>query len=642
MELLTDRLLRDSLPVFRVLAAVLITLALATLLTLGREVFMPLALALLFSFALAPVATLLERARLGRGLSVVLTMMASVALVGFVLYVVFTQAADLAGQLPAYRNTIREKLQALAGGMGSSGPFARAAELVSELVREMTEPVKPPLAGGVQAVIVQPASGGSLAILGTYASPVLHSLAVAAAVVLVTAFTLAQREDLRNRIIRLIGTDDLQRTTAALDDAGKRLGRLLLAQVLLNSAFGTVIGFGLMAIGLPSPFLWGILAGVLRFVPYLGAILGVVPPLLIAFAVDPTWTSFLWTLALFALIEPIVGHIIEPLFYGKSTGLSPLAVIVSATLWAFLWGTVGLVLAVPLTICLVVLGRHVTRLEFLAILLGDRPALSPPELLYQRLLAGDPREVASQAEAVLAERSLIAYVDQVMLPGLRRAHVDIVRGAVADERLDCVVKSGRQAIALLADRARNRPMIAPIVSGEAAATMEQISEAATLRRLAQLDFAKAGRAKRIALLYGDHPLDELPTLMLAQVLAAFGLDVRVARLADLKECPAKGDAEPWLVYLSYMEPLSTLHLRAASIAVHRHLPDARVALCLWQEIDGEMLQSLRRKLRVSAIASTTLEAVETAANAVAPRRGRPGESAELRTRPKRERELDRA
>ncbi len=257
MELLTDRLLRDSLPLFRALSALLITLTLAAILVLGREILIPLALALLLSFALSPIATRLERMGLGRGLSVGLTILVAVTIVLLVLYIVFIQAADLAGQLPAYRQTIREKLQGLAAGMGGQGPFARAAELMMELFREVTEAPKPGAPPKLEAVIVQaPAGGSGLGALGAYASPVIHVLTVAAAVVLVTTFTLAQREDLRNRIIRLIGSEDLQRTTAALDDAGKRLGRLLLAQLAVNATFAAVIGVGLMLIGLPSPFLW--------------------------------------------------------------------------------------------------------------------------------------------------------------------------------------------------------------------------------------------------------------------------------------------------------------------------------------------------------------------------------------------------
>ncbi len=232
--------------------------------------------------------------------------------------------------------------------------------------------------------------------------------------------------------------------------------------------------------------------------------------------------------------------------------------------------------------------------------------------------------MAWRAQEVLRERSLISYYDQVMLPGLRRAHLDIVRGAVAGERLECVIRSAREAIALLADRAGARPALTA-ASGETAAAVEQISDTSTLDRLAKLDVARAPKGQRIALLHGDHPLDELPTLMLAQVLRSFGLPVEVARLSTLDECPLHGDARPWLVFLSYMEPLSTLHLRAASIAVHRHLPNARVALCLWQEMDGGNLSTLRGRLRVAAIANTTLEAVEAAI--ISPLR-RPAEAVE--------------
>ena len=177
-------------------------------------------------------------------------------------------------------------------------------------------------------------------------------------------FILLQREELRNRLMKLAGSHDLQKTTAALDDAARRLSRLFLTQLALNSAFGLVIGTGLWLIGVPSAALWGILAAILRFVPYIGALISAVFPLVLAAAVDPGWTTLLWTAALFLAVEPIVSHVIEPMLYGHSTGLSPIAVVLSATFWTSLWGPIGLVLATPLTICLVVLGRHVERLQF--------------------------------------------------------------------------------------------------------------------------------------------------------------------------------------------------------------------------------------------------------------------------------------
>ena len=225
--------------------------------------------------------------------------------------------------------------------------------------------------------VLQP-DPGALQSLQSLISPLLHPLATTGIIIIFVIFILLQREDLRNRLIRLAGSHDLQRTTAALDDAASRLSRLFLIQLLVNGSFGVVIGIGLWLIGIPSAILWGILAGVLRFVPYIGAFIAAAFPLALAVAVDPTWSMLLWTVALFVVVEPIVGHVIEPMVYGHSTGLSPVAVVASATFWTALWGPIGLVLATPLTVCLVVLGRHVERLEFLDVMFGDRPASLRP------------------------------------------------------------------------------------------------------------------------------------------------------------------------------------------------------------------------------------------------------------------------
>ncbi|MFC7610555.1 AI-2E family transporter [Teichococcus aestuarii] len=235
----------------------------------------------------------------------------------------------------------------------------------------------------------------------------------------VTVFILVQREDLRDRLIRLFGSTDLHRTTVAMDDAAYRLSRFFLAQLSINLGFGAVIAAGLLLIGVPSPLLWGLLAALLRFVPYVGAVLGAVLPIGVAAAVDPGWSMALWTAVLFLAIEPLIAHVVEPLAYGHSTGMSPVSVVVAAIFWSWIWGPIGLIIATPLTLCLVVLGRHVDRLEFLDVLLGDRPALTPVENFYQRALAGDPDEVQEQAELLLRERSLCSYYDEVALKGRR-------------------------------------------------------------------------------------------------------------------------------------------------------------------------------------------------------------------------------
>ena len=230
-------------------------------------------------------------------------------------------------------------------------------------------------------------------------------------------FILIQRQDLRNRLVRLAGAQDLQRTTAALDDAGQRLSRLFLAQLALNAAFGLVIGAGLWFIGVPSAPLWGMLAMILRFVPYIGAVISAIFPLILAAAVGAGWTMVLWTAALFLIVEPIAGHVIEPLLFGHTTGLSPVAIITSATFWTWLWGPIGLILATPLTICLVVLGRHVDGLKFLDVMLGDQPALTPAELVYQRMLARDPIEAAEQAQLFLRISRLLPITRKFCLRG---------------------------------------------------------------------------------------------------------------------------------------------------------------------------------------------------------------------------------
>jgi hypothetical protein len=279
-------------------------------------------------------------------------------------------------------------------------------------------------------------------------APAVGPLETTAIVVIVAIFILLQREDLRDRLIRIFGATDLHRTTTAMDEAASRLSRYFLTQVAINAAFGVIIGWGLYFIGVPSPALWGVLAGLLRFLPYVGAVLAAIPPLILAAAVGPDWAMSLWVVGLFIVVEPIMGYAVEPIVYGHSTGLSPIAVIVSAIFWTWLWGPIGLILSTPLTLCLVVLGRHVKRLEFLDVMLGDRPALTPVESFYQRMLAGDPDEALDQAETLLRDRSLSSYYDEVVVKALQLAAADSLRGVLDDARLDQV---RRAALTLVDD-----------------------------------------------------------------------------------------------------------------------------------------------------------------------------------------------
>lgn len=430
-------------------AVTLFTAALVvTALYVGRAVFIPIAIAILLSFVLAPLVRLLRRWRVPRVPSVGIVVLLAVAILGGLGTIVAQQFADLTKELPNYETTITRKIASLKQLAGGGGSLERAAAALRNIGGQITEAApgaapKPQDAGSgpqpapqqskepepvpVEVRQPDPLSFERLQLLAT---TVLEPLATAGIVLVFVIFILFQREDLRDRFIRLVGSGDLQRTTAAMNDAARRLSRYFLFQTLMNAMFGTFIAIGLWFIGVPSPFLCGALAAIMRFVPYVGAFIAAAVPILLGAAVAPNWTMALEVAALFVVTEPIVGQLIEPMVYGHQTGISPIAVVMSATFWTWLWGPVGLLLATPLTVCLVVLGRHVERLEFLDVLLGDAPALTPVESFYQRLLAADPSEVAEQAEEFIKERPLAEYFDEVALEALLMAQADVRRGAL--------------------------------------------------------------------------------------------------------------------------------------------------------------------------------------------------------------------
>ena len=449
-------------------ATAILTVIIISMLYFGRDIFVPVALAILLSFVLAPLVGILQRIHVPRGLSVVSVVVVAFMLIFAIGSLLAAQLTQLAGDLPRYQSTISEKIQAFRDTKAGRGTLERASDMLKDLSKELDKPKDAPsarspgmIAGSntsappVPVEVRQP-DPGALESLRTLISPLIHPLATTGIIIIFVVFILIQREDLRNRFIRLAGSSDLQRTTAALDDAASRLSKLFLTQLILNGAFGVVIGTGLWLIGIPSAILWGILAAALRFVPYVGAVIAAAFPVALAVAIDPGWSMLLWTLALFLVVEPLVGHVVEPMVYGRSTGLSPVAVVASATFWTALWGPIGLVLATPLTICLVVLGRHVERLEFLDVMFGDRPALSPPEIFYQRMLAGDPTEAAEKAEEFLKERSLASYYDEVALKGLQLAQADADRNALDQERLTKIRDAVSEFAAMLPIRTTGR------------------------------------------------------------------------------------------------------------------------------------------------------------------------------------------
>ncbi|MFD0935362.1 AI-2E family transporter, partial [Methylobacterium trifolii] len=451
----TAQRLKHGLPVIVALASFLLIAGGMAALYFGRDILVPVTLAILLSFVLVPAVRILRRIRVPRVPAVLLVVVVVFGALFGIGSLIASEGAQLAADLPRYSMVMQEKIKALRGATAGTGTLSRIVDMVQDLGTALQPP--PPVerqgtpgsAGHPFTVEIKAAKAGVLETVQTFAGPILHPLATTGLILLFTIFILLQREDLRNRAIRLAGSGDLRRTTAAIDDAASRLSRFFLAQLALNVAFGLVIGVGLWLIGLPSPTLFGVIAAILRFVPYVGAAIGALLPLVIAGAVDPGWSMVIYTAALFLVVEPIAGHVIEPLLYGHSTGLSPIAVILSATIWTFLWGPIGLVLATPLTVCLVVLGRHVERLWYLDVLLGDQPALAPPEIFYQRMLANDPAEAIEQGRQFLKERALVTYYDEVVLAGLLLAQEDLSRGTLDRERQDEVGVAIRTVVARL-------------------------------------------------------------------------------------------------------------------------------------------------------------------------------------------------
>jgi predicted PurR-regulated permease PerM len=542
-----------------------------------------------------------------RGIAVVGVVLFAFAIIFALGSLIATQLNRLAGDLPRYQTTIESKIQSVRGITGGSSTLERAAGMLQDLGKELDKPkgisTEQPIASppgsslGSRAVtpipveVLQP-DPGALESLRTLIAPLVSPLATTGIIVIFVIFILIQREDLRNRLIRLAGSGDLQRTTAALDDAAGRLSRLFLNQLLINTGFGILIGTGLWLIGIPSPVLWGILAAVLRFVPYIGSVIAAAFPLVLAVAVDPGWSMLAWTAALFFAVEPMVGQAVEPMVYGRSTGLSPVAVVVSATFWTALWGPIGLVLATPLTVCLVVLGRHVERLAFLDVMFGDRPALSPAEIFYQRMLVGDPTEAAEKAEEFLKERSLSSYYDDVAVKGLLLAQADLDRDALDQPRLLRIRDTVLEFANDLSDQADHEPTDErSTADAEAAAAVEAAAPKpvyADLPVLERVELPADWQGENpILCIPGRTALDEAAGIMLAQLCHAHGVRARVEGPGSLSTSNIfrlETDGVV-IVCLSYLNAKNPAQIRYAVRRLRRKIPKARILVGRWGSLE---------------------------------------------------------
>ena len=425
------------------------------MLALGKDFFMPIALATLISFLLAPVAKRLEGWGLGRVPAVITTTFGAFLVMALAIYVVSDQFVQLAEALPGYKDNIRAKIVAIRST--EDGPFSKlmhTATDVSEELTSETEPASeqkaqpskkanPQTAVPVRIVEQQPLI---LRMARDYLGALLSPLGSAAVVILIVIFMLIERQDLRDRFIHLVGRGRLYITTQAIDEAGTRVSRYLVAQLIVNVTYGIPIGVGLFFIGVPNAALWGMLAALLRFIPYIGPWIAAIPPILLSFAISPSWWQPVAAMSLFVVIELISNNVVEPWLYGSSTALSPIAIIISALFWTWLWGIGGLLLATPLTVCVAVLGKYVPNLSFLDVILGDKPPIAPEQRFYQRLLAGDETELFEMVEKYVDRDEHSELFDDVIVPALRQAEQDFSRGSISREERDLLFQRVRDAL----------------------------------------------------------------------------------------------------------------------------------------------------------------------------------------------------
>lgn len=579
------------------IASTLIVAAiLVAILYVGAPILQPLVIAGLLAFILSPVIRRLRNWGLWRVPAVLLTVLSALAVLVLVSTTIVVQITQLADELPKYQTNLGEKMRALGGSSLTSSALNRASASLKDLEKQISRPQEGGAAKPLPVEVHQPEPRGIEALIAIV-KPLIGPLATTGLVVLFLFFILLQREDIRDRFIRLAGSSDIQRATIGLNDAAHRLSRFFLAQALLNMSFGLVIGLGLWAIGIPNPALWGILAAIMRFVPYIGGFIAAFFPVLLATAIDPGWTMVALTVSLFLVTEPLAGHVAEPILYGQHTGLSPVAIVLATLFWTMLWGPIGLLLATPLTVCLVVLGTHIEGLRFIEILLGDEPALEPEERFYQRVLAGDANEAADQAEQRLKEVALSDYYDDVPMKALLLAQFDAAHGKLSRDKQVEIRDTIEEIVEDLDEFADETPKPKKSKAGNKETVEDEGREAdkdgtnvgdAAVPAIPVLSRSQLPDAWQlpypVLCVPSRSALDESACLMLAQLLEKHGLGAWVQPFADIATPKSMRVAmtEAPVVFLSYFGTTSKpAPVRYLVRRLRRLMPNAKFIVGFW-------------------------------------------------------------
>jgi predicted PurR-regulated permease PerM len=559
----------------------------------AREILIPFAFALTLTFLLTPVVALLQRLHTGRAVSVLTTVLLSIAAAGGIGWIIANQLVDVANQLPLYRENIHAKVAAF--HIPATGQLGHAADSVNEILLELTEPGVPPTTppqghdhkqpvgppasmSPIPVRVVQPATSGwtELRDLGP---PLLAPIGRGGMVAIFTVFMLLKREDLRNRLLRMVGLGQLNLTTQALDDASGRVSRYILMQFLVNAGFGTLFGFGLYLIGVPNAVLWGVVAAILRIVPYVGTFVAAMLPLALALAVFGGWLRPLLVFLVVAGLELIIGNFVEPWLYGAHVGISSLALLVSALFWAVLWGPAGLILSTPLTVCVVVLGRYVPQLSFLHILLGDEPVLAAEAQIYQRLLAMDQLEAQTIVDRFLKGRPLIELYDSLLIPALSMAEQDRHKGAIDAAREEFLFLSINEMVFEFSEY--------------------QLADSSSEEDAAPIPDAADQLSARILCLPAHDQADEITAAMLSQILEQKGFPALSFPIAGTSP-------KEWLDWLALIEagrndvvcisalpPYAFAPARAMCRQIRERFPKLKVVVCVWG-FSGDTHKALAR------------------------------------------------
>ena len=571
----------------------------------GRTVLVPIALATLITFLLSRLVTRLEP-WIGRMAAVLVTVIAMFAIFAAASWVIGRQVIDLAEKLPDYQANIVLKIRSLK--LPSAGPLARFSRSVNMLQNELVEPSPAPVAernpGDLSTKTAPPVTSPIpvKVIEGRSAIPqlmqetigaILSPLGTAALVLLLVIFMLLKREDIRGRLIRLVGQGRISTTTRAMEDAGRRVSRYLVTQFLVNTCYGICVASGLHFIGVPNAALWGLLAGVLRFVPYVGPWVGALLPVLLSFAISTSWFTPLMTIGLFVVLEVIVSNFIEPWVYGANTGVSPIALIISAVFWTWLWGPVGLVLSNPLTVCLAVIGRHVPRLEFLAILLSEDQPLAPHEEFYHRLLSFSMDSAEEFSVKYAETESLLALYDNVLIPTIAVVETDGHNGSLGAEQRTSALQRIHETIDDFGvwQPSRNK--------GEEEKEDEIIGVAPTVD-------------SRVLCLPASAYRDELAGEMLAQLLRRRGFQAEnlPARLKHEELIDRLVDLRPECICVSVLPPTSVAQARNLTAAIRDRLGSITTLVGVWSSrLDADKLKERLRASNVDEVAVSLADAI---------------------------------